>query len=105
MKTSSLENSDASIDEAVSHLAAEVKLETGKDHATQAVRDIKEAALLKVHEVKVSTVQKADDVLRKVESKVNEARSAAERRTRENPLGGLLCAFGTGFVLGLIIRR
>lgn len=78
--------------------AAEAKLEDGKEHAAQAVRDLKDAASLKAREMKDVTVQRAHEVKRRVES-------AVHRKTRDQPVGSLLCAFGAGFVLGLILRR
>ena len=99
------ENLASTVDQTINHLAAESKLDASKDHAAQAVRDIKDAAVYKAREVKEGAVQKAEEVRRKVESSVKDARLTYERKAREKPLASLLYAFGAGFVLGLIIRR
>ncbi|MFT4175213.1 MAG: hypothetical protein QM627_01040 [Luteolibacter sp.] len=93
------------VEEFVSHEAAAAKLEAGKDHAAQAARELKEAALLKAREVKETAVHKADEVRRRVDDRVQTARATCERRTREEPMKCLLFAFGLGFVVGFLARR
>ena len=105
MNTLNPESLASTVDQTINGLAAESKLEASKDHATQAIRDVKDAAVLKAREVKGSTIQKAEEVRRRVESSVKDARAVAEQKARENPMSSLLCAFGAGFVLGLILSR
>lgn len=105
MNTLDPENISSVIDETLAGMASDAKLEASKDHASQAVREIKDAAVYKAREVKELAARKTTDVRRLVESSVKDARGACEQKTRENPLGSLLCAFGAGFVLGLILRR
>jgi ElaB/YqjD/DUF883 family membrane-anchored ribosome-binding protein len=83
---------------------ADAMLEAGKDHAAQAARELKEAAVLKAQEVKENAVHRAEDVRRQVENKVQDMRSLCEARTREDPVRCLLYAFGAGFILGFIYR-
>ena len=103
------ENLIPSLEEGITGFAssaqATAKFEAGKDHASQAASELKEAAILKAQAVKSSAVLKAEDVRRKVEDRVQDARSRCEQRTRNEPLKCLLYAFGIGFVTGYIFRR
>jgi ElaB/YqjD/DUF883 family membrane-anchored ribosome-binding protein len=105
MSTLNPESIASTVDQTIHSLAAEAKLEASKDHASQAVREIKDAALYKAREVRENAAQKATEVRRMVETSVKDARGMCEQKTREKPMSSLLCAFGAGFVLGLILRR
>lgn len=100
------------IDQTAQDYAANVKLESGKEHIGQAARelkegamDLKQGAMLKAGEVKSAALHQAEHVKRRVESSVRDARGQCERYTREEPMKSLLYAFGIGFVLGLFLRR
>lgn len=93
------------IDTGISGFQANAKFEAGKDHAAQAARELKEAAMLKAREVKVTAMHKVDDVRRRVEGTVQDVRSRCEARTRSNPTNSLLMAFGAGLLLGFVVRR
>ena len=71
------------------------QVDAGKDHAAEAARQLKEAAMVKANELKGVAAVKLGEV-RKV---------MAERQTRINPSRSLGIAFGAGFILGLIVRR
>ncbi len=90
---------------AADEAAAEHKFESGRDHANQAAREVKEAALLKAREYKGAAVHRAQDVRHQIEHSVQDARSRAEAKTREDPLKSLAMAFGVGFIAGIIFRR
>ena len=86
-------------------MEANAKFEAGKDHAAQAAREMKEAAMLKAREVKNTAMNTMADARRRVESSVNDVRARCERSTREAPLNTLLTVFGAGFLLGFLLRK
>ena len=88
------------------------KLHKGKQHATQAVNDLRAAAEAKASELRAQAEGKVHEIRGKAESAYSEARTRAnsfrgesETWIRENPTRAVLTAVGAGFVLGLMFRK
>ena len=81
------------------------QVDAGKDHAAEAARQLKEAAMVKANELKGVAAVKLGEVRKRVGESALDAKAMAERQTRINPSRSLGIAFGAGFILGLIVRR
>jgi len=88
------------------------KLNDGKQHATQAVHDLRAAAEAKAAELRATAEAKAAELRGKAEHAYTEARDRAqsfrgesEHWIRENPTRAVLTAMGVGFIVGLMFRK
>ncbi len=109
---------------------AKSKLDTGREHATAAVNELKsaadvlkQAATEKAGELKTAATAKAQEYKETATAKAAEYRDIAtekwnearektrtfqdesEEYIRANPTKSVLTALGAGFVLGLILRK
>lgn len=105
MNTIHADNFASTVENSITDLEASAKLAAGKEHASQAAHEIKDAGLLKARELRNATVQKVDDVRRMVKNSVQDVRSSFVDQAREKPAQYLMTAFGAGFLLGMMIRR
>ena len=88
------------------------KLNDGKQHATQAVQDLRAAAEAKAAELRATAEGKVKELRGRAEHAYSDARDRAqtlrgesEHWIRENPTRAVLTAMGIGFILGLIFRK
>jgi ElaB/YqjD/DUF883 family membrane-anchored ribosome-binding protein len=88
------------------------KLNDGKNHATQAVQDLRAAAEAKAAEFRATAEAKAQELRGKAEAAYTDARDRAqslrgesEQWIRENPTRAVLTAMGVGFIIGLMFRK
>ena len=88
------------------------KLNEGKQHATQAVHDLRAAAEAKAAELRATAEGKVNQLRGKAEHAYSEARTRAqglrgesEQWIRENPTRAVLTAMGVGFIVGLMFRK
>lgn len=88
------------------------KLSSGQEHLKHAAEDLKAAAEAKAHQLRALAEAKASELRGKAEHFCQDAQTKAkgwqgqaETFVRENPTKALLYALGTGFLLGLLIRR
>ena len=102
--------SDEPIPETAS--AASDKLDEGKQHATQAVHDLRAAAEAKAAELRATAEAKAAELRGRAEAAYSDARTRAqslrgesEQWIRENPTRAVLTAMGVGFIIGLMFRK
>ena len=91
---------------------AQDKLQSSKEHARRAAKDLKSAAGAFAEEYRGKAEQAWGDARGKAEQAWGDARSRvrtfqedAEQYVRENPTKAVFTALGIGFVLGLIFRR
>ena len=91
---------------------ADEKINSGEEHATQAVQDLRAAAEAKAAELRAAAENKVQELRGRAEKVYTDARSQAEtlrgeseQWVRDNPTRAVLTALGAGFVLGLIFRR
>jgi len=96
---------------AASHEASS-KLNDGKQHATQAVHDLRAAAEAKAAELRATAEAKTAELRGKAEQAYSDARTRAqslrgesEQWIRENPTRAVLTAMGVGFIIGLMFRK
>jgi ElaB/YqjD/DUF883 family membrane-anchored ribosome-binding protein len=92
--------------------AAAAKLADGKQHASQAINDIRAAAEAKASELKATAEGKVKEIRGQAEHAYTQARDRAqslrgesEQWIRENPTRAVLTAIGVGFILGLMFRK
>ncbi len=99
------------------------KFQSGKSHAVEAARDLREAATAKAQDLRDAATAKAHDLRETLTGRANEYREHATRiwsdtavrarslqedgedYIRENPLQAVGIALAVGFALGLILRR
>ena len=77
----------------------------GKEHATQAAEELKQAALLKAQEVRDVTTERANLYRDQVTGKYTDTRSRVEQLAKEDPIKTLAYAAGIGFVAGFLFRK
>ncbi len=84
----------------------------GKEHLSQAAKDLGEAASAKYQDLRAQAAQKAEEYKGRAQEAFGTAsRQGAESSgdvegyVRENPLQAVGIAAAVGFVLGLIMRR
>ncbi len=80
---------------------AAAKFESGKSHVRQAAQDLRTAAEIKAQEYR----GKAEEVYAQARERAKSWQEEGEEYIRQNPLRGVLTAFGVGLILGLLIRR
>jgi len=104
--------SDEPIPETAASSEAADKLNDGKNHATQAVQDLRAAAEAKAAELRATAEGKVHELRGKAEAAYSDARTRAqtlrgesEQWIRENPTRAVLTAMGVGFVIGLMFRK
>ena len=104
--------SEEPIPEAASSADASAKLNDGKQHATQAVHDLRAAAEAKAAELRATAEGKVKELRGQAEHAYTEARTRAqsmrgesEQWIRENPTRAVLTAIGAGFIVGLMFRK
>lgn len=105
-------NADAEAATRGSSDPAAQKFDSGKDHATQAVQDLRAAAEAKAAQLRATAENKANEWRNRAEDAYSDVRTRAEglrkdseQYVRENPTRAVMTALGIGFVLGLIFRR
>jgi len=88
------------------------KLNDGKNHATQAVHDLRAAAEAKAAELRATAEAKTAEFRGKAEHAYADAakraqtlRGESEQWIKENPTRAVLTAMGVGFVIGLMFRK
>lgn len=91
---------------------AATKFDEGKQHATQAVNELKAAAQAKASEFRATAEGKVHEIRGKAEHAYGEARTRAEtlrgeseQWIKENPTRAVLTAMGVGFIVGLMFRK
>lgn len=77
----------------------------GKEHATQAAEELKQAALLKAQEVRDLTTERANAYRDQVTHKYTDTRSKVELMAKQDPIKTLAYAAGIGFVAGFLFRK
>ena len=104
--------SDETIPETAAPDEASAKLNDGKNHATQAVHDLRAAAEAKAAEFRATAESKVHELRGKAETAYSDARTRAqslrgesEQWIRENPTRAVLTAMGVGFIIGLMFRK
>jgi len=104
--------SEETIPETIPPVEAAAKLNDGKNHATQAVHDLRAAAEAKAAELRAAAEGKVQELRGKAGQAYADARTRAdsvrgesEQWIRQNPTRAVLTAIGVGFILGLIIRK
>jgi len=84
------------------------KLNDGKQHATQAVHDLRAAAEAKAAELRATAEEfrgRAEQAYTDARGRAQNLRSESEHWIRENPSRAVLTALGVGFVVGLMFRK
>ncbi len=104
--------SEESIPENASPQGAAARFSDGKQHATQAVHDLRAAAEAKAAELRATAEEKVSELRGKAEHAYSDARNRAqslrsesEQWIRENPTRAVMTAIGVGFLLGLMFRK
>jgi ElaB/YqjD/DUF883 family membrane-anchored ribosome-binding protein len=104
--------SDEPIPETAAASEADAKLNDGKNHAAQAVHDLRAAAEAKAAEFRATAEGKVNELRGKAEQAYSDARTRAEGLRgesedwiRENPTRAVLTAMGVGFIIGLMFRK
>jgi ElaB/YqjD/DUF883 family membrane-anchored ribosome-binding protein len=104
--------SDEPIPETAASDEAAAKLNDGKNHAAQAVQDLRAAAEAKAAELRATAEGKVNELRGKAEQAYSDARNRAqglrgegEHWIRENPARAVLTAMGVGFIVGLMFRK
>jgi len=88
------------------------KFKSGKSHATEAAQEFKEAATAKLHDLRDTFSERADEYRERANQVWSETTGRARTLTddgeeyiRENPLQAVGIALAAGFILGVIMRR
>jgi ElaB/YqjD/DUF883 family membrane-anchored ribosome-binding protein len=104
--------SEEPIPETASGNESAARFSDGKQHASQAVHDLRAAAEAKAAEFRATAEGKVHEIRGKAEHAYSEARTRAqtlrgesEHWIRENPTRAVLTAIGVGFILGLMFRK
>ncbi len=104
--------SDEPIPETVPAGESASRLNDGKNHAAQAVQDLRAAAEAKAAELRATAEGKVNELRDKAGQAYTDARDRAqglrgesEQWIRENPTRAVLTAVGVGFIFGLMFRK
>lgn len=88
------------------------KFQSGKTHAAEAARELREAAAAKAQDLRDTFSERADEYRERANRVWSDTTVRArglqedgEDYIRENPLQAVGIALAAGFVLGLILRR
>ena len=99
------------------------KFQSGKSHAAEAARELRDAAAAKAQDLRDAATARAQDLRETLADRANEYREHASRiwsdtavrarglqedgedYIRENPLQAVGIALAVGFAVGLILRR
>ena len=88
------------------------KFQSGKSHAAEAARDLREAATAKAHDLRETLTGRANEyrehatrIWSDTAVRARSLQEDGEDYIRENPLQAVGIALAVGFALGLILRR
>lgn len=76
-----------------------------RDHMASLVKALKDAGIDQGREAYNKASERARQASESVRAQADEAYSAIGREVEEHPLTSVLAAFGTGFVVGMLLGR
>jgi ElaB/YqjD/DUF883 family membrane-anchored ribosome-binding protein len=76
-----------------------------RDHMASLVKALKDAGIDQGREAYNRASDRARQARESVRAQADEAYSAIGREVEEHPLASVLAAFGTGFVVGMLLDR